>query len=650
MEIANRMRGYRSARVLAIASVCGLMLHGVRALGQGTAATTSRPPATANKKSATAQKASSTEFGKSYASLRPQQKKLVDDFIGRYNQTTGNKLLPEKAYDDARLSVRTTFDAVTHALIMAKMTDAHGKSLGRAIDLVYAVDEVMGQETGVGGDRQYRLYVYLKPNTVETFKKSQEFFRDRDNTIYHKGFPTSYRLKNGPPSIQFSVSRDHRMADIDVDYRAEGFPKVLYSGHLTAANSDVRAGNNLERHDGRWNGLNGWWRDVFGGLGKSTPKEKATKSLGHIPLNPAVKAGGGVDNTAHDFLQSWVVEQKPNLAAAYLSRRSYACLESIARENKRPIAPGMVRLRTVMAMENYSKGQTLNSVEDAFAPATSWTGELKEAKNGFSNEFRLVSVPSDIGRDEECVAPAQGENTSKEKYFATVFREKLGRKRVLALLWAQEGSYWKIVAVRAEDGSDADIVPKTSGAKAAAVAASEETPKNITGDTDALAAITDFYQQWLLKRDAKKAAAYASTESYSCLRSATGAEKSAKPAVRIADGLAKAKDRIPANKNLADMMEGTQPVNELLRPVEQANTKAFAVMAVPDQMADSFLCENRGKPGSVPDLSVGEAKYGGYYLSASRLNFGDEESPALLLLWRKEKIGWKVAAWAAEEP
>ena len=70
------------------------------------------------------------ELGKSYASLRPEQKQLVDDFIRRYNATTGSNLVPEQAYDNARLSVRTTFDAVTHALLNAKITDAHWQEPG----------------------------------------------------------------------------------------------------------------------------------------------------------------------------------------------------------------------------------------------------------------------------------------------------------------------------------------------------------------------------------------------------------------------------------------------------------------------------------------------------------------------------------------
>ena len=66
-------------------------------------------------------KSETLELGKSYAALRPEQKRLVDEFVRRYNATTGSKLVPEQAYDNARLSVRTTFDAVTHALLNAKM-------------------------------------------------------------------------------------------------------------------------------------------------------------------------------------------------------------------------------------------------------------------------------------------------------------------------------------------------------------------------------------------------------------------------------------------------------------------------------------------------------------------------------------------------
>jgi len=341
----------------------------------------------------TNQSSSTKEFGKSYASLRPQQRKLLDDYVGRYNQTTGDKIAPQAAYDAARLSVRSTFDAVTHALLNAKLTDAQGKSLGRAIDLVEAVDDVMGEEADVGGDRQFRLYVYVEPTAFDTLSRSQEFVREKDNAVYHKGFPTCFRLKNGPPSIQVSMSRDRRRADIDVDYRSSTFPKALVNGHLTAGNSDVRAGNNLDTHDGRWEGLNGWWREVFGfslGSGTKQSKEAQTGRARPVPLNPRLKADQGIDQSVHDFLKTWVVDKQPNNAIAYFSRRSYPCVEAMAEKNRKPIPPGMVRLRIRMAMEKFNENVgTVTSVGEAFEAAESWSSELKEVKNAYPGSSAL---------------------------------------------------------------------------------------------------------------------------------------------------------------------------------------------------------------------------------------------------------------------
>jgi hypothetical protein len=97
-------------------------------------------------------------------------------------------------------------------------------------------------------------------------------------------------------------------------------------------------------------------------------------------------------------------------------------------------------------------------------------------------------------------------------------------------------------------------------------------------------------------------------------------------------------------------MSGVQPFNDLLRPVQQEDSKAVAIMAVPDQMANSFLCQHRQLPEVASDLNPADARYGAYYLSASRLNYGEEQSPALLLLWTKEGRGWKIVAWAVEVP
>ena len=432
------------------------------------------------------------------------------------------------------------------------------------------------------------------------------------------------------------------------------FLKALVNGHLSASNSDVRAGNNLDRHDGRWSGLNGWWRNVFGQLGSGgkPPKENATERLGNIPLNPGVKADQGVDKSAHDFLQSWVVGKEPNKSVAYFSRLSYPCLEVVAQKSGQPVPPGMIRLRTMMAMQKFSDSTgTVNSVADVFEPADKWSQALKPAKNAYASEFLLVSVPADMGPDEECVATPNNDTSkgSSGKYFATAFRGKQGdsRNKVMSLLWAQEGGYWKIVAIRIEDSSDAGIVPKNAAAQA--VPAVEE-PQSIAGDPAAVKDITEFYQTWIVKRNVIQASAFASQRSYQCLAAPSEDQKKLTPIARIQSGLQQPLARIPSGANLSDMMSSLQPSNDLLRPVQQENSNAFAIMAVPDQKANSFLCQHRQLPEVSPDLKPADAKYGAYYLSASRLNYGEEQSPALLLLWTKEEASWKVVAWAVELP
>ena len=64
--------------------------------------------------------------------------------------------------------------------------------------------------------------------------------------------------------MQFSISEDGLRADIDVDYRSSKLPAAMWNGHLTSANSDVRAGDNYKRHNDRWAGLVNWWSAILG--------------------------------------------------------------------------------------------------------------------------------------------------------------------------------------------------------------------------------------------------------------------------------------------------------------------------------------------------------------------------------------------------
>src|SRR5262245_45703756 len=61
-------------------------------------------------------------FGGTFKTLQSAQQGLIVEWVRRFNSTAKQNVDAEKAYDAARLSQRTTFDAVTHALMSTKLT------------------------------------------------------------------------------------------------------------------------------------------------------------------------------------------------------------------------------------------------------------------------------------------------------------------------------------------------------------------------------------------------------------------------------------------------------------------------------------------------------------------------------------------------
>ena len=148
-------------------------------------------------------------------------------------------------------------------------------------------------------------------------------------------------------------------------------------------------------------------------------------------MNPSVKADQGADKSAHDFLQSWVVAKEPNKSVAYFSRRSYPCLEVLAQKGAKPVPQGMIRLQTLKAMQKFSDSiGTVNSVADVFEPADKWSQDLKPAKNAYPSEFRLVSLPADMGsgRGMRCDTERRCEQRLKGKILRHCVSRKTGRQ------------------------------------------------------------------------------------------------------------------------------------------------------------------------------------------------------------------------------
>lgn len=600
-------------------------------------------------------------FGGTYEALNPQQKKLMDEWYADYNKLTGDRASPTE-YNQYSLSARTTYEAVTHALMTTQLTDQSGKPMGSALDLVEAIEAISGKVPRARGDLQFRMYVVLKPGAVEKLKESQEFFRDRDNTVYHKGYPLNYR-QDGTPSIQFSISKGGRHADIDVDYRSSGIPQGLFNGHLTASNSDVRAGNNTTVHLQRWKGLTDWWRSLFG-LPGATDDPNEGVLPGDVPPVPR-KGDGKLEDAVQDFLQAWLVEGKPEVAASYFSTRSFSCLAEYGTRSGRIVNAGNAPYVAAKHLGIISKSiGTVTTTGQGVQPKNLTGRDMKPMKQAYMTTFVLYQVTNQMGMDYECDPDAAYEEQEKARiansedklgtYYASVFglRNDKSKSDAITLIWAKEGRYWKVVAWEVEgEGSSPGIGRDTRLANAPG----RTTKQKIAADPAVVQASHDFLHTWLVNDDYDKASSYLSQKCHACVnmflpegeKPPSGQEQY--PAY-IRETLNKVAQKVGKVEHLNEVLEPVKPAHEDLRTVEHVGERAYTLVAVPDELANSFECENRSKRHPYAGDESTKKVYGNYYATLFTFRTPGEHSAALTLLWGKEGGQWKILSYELVTP
>ena len=404
---------------------------------------------------------------------------------------------PALIYDDVlSVSAKTTFEAVTHALMRIGLTDTSGVSLGDALALVERVESVRGEVIGERGDRQFRMYVRLTAGARDALARSQQFKRGRDNTVYHKGYPTSYREQGGDPSAQISIAPDGRRADIDVDYRASSFPVALFNGHLTSANSDVRAGNNYDRHINRWAGFQKWWGGFFGVHQDRPPALDATPRPVAIPTTPRI-GKKNIDAMVQDFLTAWLVEGDVVASMGYFSERAFVCL---ARDSDNPadfdrgLAPFQLMVNLKSAHDALGPRASLDKVVVGM-PLT--MPALRAFRQPHEAQFVIYSVPDDVAATFDCegqltLGDPKPVKRAYGKYFGATFTVGDRRADPVALLWAKEQGYWKIVSWKV--GADDARTPAPEPVPDAPVA-------RISADPTLVQAARGFLDSWLVKKN-----------------------------------------------------------------------------------------------------------------------------------------------------
>ncbi len=605
---------------------------------------------------------SSQAFQGTYERLKPQQKLLIDDWYADYNKMM-HEDLPPSDYNQLSLSTRTTFEAITHALMTTKLTGKSGQPMGNALELVQSIETINGKVPQARGDLQFRMYVMLKPDAWQKLKDSTEFFRDRDNTVYHHGYPVNYRQDGSAPTIQISMSKDGRHADIDVDYRSSKFPQALMNGHLSAANSDVRAGNNTQRHLQRWQGLTDWWRNLFGLDTPESDTSEAIAASGDIPPVP-LKGNGKLEDAVQDFLNSWLVQQKPELSAAYLSPRSFACLEEYGPQAGTEINLANAPYVAVkdMAATNRLVGKPA-SLQDVVKPSAVNDSRLALVKQQYGNIFGIYRVPDGVAPEFECddqrawqefeAARVSGKAGKSNRYYAAIFRLKPPNEtgQIITILWTKDGNYWKVVSwdIEPEDAKPGEV-PDTRPTPAPAVA-----EEHMKGDAAFLGATNEFLKSWLVTKKYDVATSYFSPRSDACvdLYLQPGQQQPKTPeqyAVYLRDALTMIDKEVGDSRNLPDVVEPVDPDHPGLKLVSHSGEDAYTVVAVPDYLAETLMCQKESRQHPYQPVESPTPTYGQYYATLFAVRTPGEHAASLAFLWSKEGGQWKIISYEMIAP
>lgn len=394
-----------------------------------------------------------SRFASRYEDFEGRRKELFDLFTQQYNDQTGFKLGPEEYFDSLSVSERTTFDAVTHALMKTELTDEGGNSLGTALDLVAEIDHIAGQYYGRQGDEQFRIYAHLRPGARDTIEKCPQFFRDHGNTVYHMGYPLSFRQTGKEPTLQVSMAEDGSRADIDVDYRSSKMPAAMWNGHLTSANSDVRAGDNYDRHSNRWSGLVAWWKRIFGEFAEQEAPEatdlwETAPPLAKVtPLPPNRPLGAPIEDVGdavQEFLADWLVRKNFDEAMDFVSDEALPCLVLSPGSN---VTKGTRKAMRKVLEESSGRLGRPDSLSVIIESVQPWGPNIRKLDHRFAAEFDLVEASDSLGETFLCRNRAgrfkPGATTSEPTfgtYYGAIFRFRIPtlNQGALALLWKKE--------------------------------------------------------------------------------------------------------------------------------------------------------------------------------------------------------------------
>ena len=383
----------------------------------------------------------------------------------------------------------------------------------------------------------------------------------------------------------------------------------------------------------------------------------------YLPVSPQSKSNAKPEVAVHDFLKSWLQDQRPDLATSYFAQSAFWCREL---EGGKPVDLGVAKFSVLMALRDVNNQiGKVAKVSDAIEGVRLTGPRGKRIPQPYESEFMLYDIREDLAERMKCINQVDPSNLTEKaansksfgKYVASVFKfKRTGQQtETVAALWAKQNDYWKLISYDIEPEFEKFRVPDTTSADEAA-STTTPAPVYVDGDKDLTRSATDFLNKWFVLGQPAEAFQYLSSRAYSCVNlyrdddtpAPNGPDEAGK---LIQAGMQKLVTVVGPVQKLDKAIEAPTVSHPDVRLVKHSNSNAFVLASVPDHMAAAAGCQDR-KPGEelyVPEPATGKV-YGNFYAAGFRLRKTLGDSSVLWTVWAKENNQWKLVSYFIMTP
>ena len=198
-------------------------------------------------------------------------------------------------------------------------------------------------------------------------------------------------------------------------------------------------------------------------LRSAAGSEHASQTESSSPLPKTPRAGkANIDVMVNDFLKAWLIEGDIVAAMGYISERSFACLAQDSDDPStfdRGLAPFQLMANLKSAYDSLGPHRSLDGLVVGTRLAKP---ALRVASQPHHSQFVIYAVPDDVAASFDCESELTLADPARVRraygnYFGATFYIVGNRDTPVALLWARDDGYWKIMSWKV--GSDDATTP-----------------------------------------------------------------------------------------------------------------------------------------------------------------------------------------------